>query len=262
MLDTELIKRELIGKTFVSHIYYFDEISSTNDFAKECKKEDNILVIAEYQSAGRGRFDRKWENEKYKNLTFTLKKRFGLGIENSIYINFFSAFFLYSAIKKFIEGNFPELDSNMLEVKWPNDILFYSKKICGILIESLSNGKEFFIGVGINVNQSDFKNLSGASSLSRFTNAEIERSPLLIEIMKEIDNNLHLLNYDNLNEIYVLWKSSTKMIGRHIDFDLKGISYKSIQIIDLPIDGTIELLMNGSNRRFTNSELSFISFVA
>ena len=144
MLDIDLINKEIIGKTFISRIYYFDELSSTNDFAKERKEEDNILVIAEYQSAGRGRFDRKWENEKGKNLIFTIKKQFRLNIQDSNYINFFYSFFLYSALKNFIEQNFPLLDTNKLEIKWPNDILFDSKKICGILIESKSNGKEIF----------------------------------------------------------------------------------------------------------------------
>ena len=68
-----------------------------------------------------------------------------------------------------------------------------------------------------------------------------------------------MLDPGNLRETYRLWKSSTKMIGKLIDIELNGIQLKYVKIIDLLDDGTIELLINGTIKRFTNSEISFSS---
>jgi BirA family biotin operon repressor/biotin-[acetyl-CoA-carboxylase] ligase len=155
MLDITFIKESLLNKTFVSWVYYFDELASTNDFAKKINGHDNVLIISEYQYSGKGRYGRNWKSEKGSNLTFTIKKKFGVSPEQNSYLNFYFTYFLYKALQRFLNENFPKLKTDSLEIKWPNDILFDSKKICGILIET-SKSNSLIVGVGLNVNQQSF----------------------------------------------------------------------------------------------------------
>ncbi|MGH2575257.1 MAG: biotin--[acetyl-CoA-carboxylase] ligase, partial [Ignavibacteria bacterium] len=152
LINPEILNSELINKTFIEKIYYFNEIDSTNEYAKKIKDEDNILIVSEYQTSGRGRFNRIWESEKGKNLTFTIKKKFNLENKYLQIVNFYFIYFLLDAVEKFIIDNLnlrPDL-----EIKWPNDILLSGKKLCGLLIES--NQKNFYVGIGLNVNQEKF----------------------------------------------------------------------------------------------------------
>ena len=218
MLDIDFIRDSLLGKTFISAIYHFDEIDSTNNYAKKLKDEDNVLVLAEYQSGGKGRFDRKWDSEKGMNLTFTIKKKFNINANQNSYINFYFSYFLYEAIWTFLEENAKNISTDLLKIKWPNDILFDSKKISGILIESVLNKNDYMIGIGLNVNQKKFNDKFIAASLINYTNDKVDLNALLIKIINVLDKNLHLLDEAKFDKIYELWKKSTDMIGKNAEF--------------------------------------------
>lgn len=255
MLDINFISENLIGKTFISKIYYFKEIDSTNNYAKKLNREDNVLVIAEYQSSGKGRFERKWESEPGMNLTFTIKKKFDINPQKNSFINFYFTYFLYSSLRKFLEKNYIIINTDSLEIKWPNDILLNSKKISGLLIESSLNKNEYIIGIGLNVNQKIFKEEFNSSSLINHTNTEIDLNNLLINIITEFDKNLHLLNEAKFSRIFKLWKSSTKMIGKTVYYSVDGGVSKTSKIIDLADDGSIKLLINNEEKSYYSGEV-------
>ncbi|MFH2003195.1 MAG: biotin--[acetyl-CoA-carboxylase] ligase, partial [Bacteroidota bacterium] len=75
MITIEEINRELSTKIFGKKIFTFEDIDSTNNFAKLLSNEEaqnGTLIITEHQTKGRGRFNRTWESERGKNLTFTV----------------------------------------------------------------------------------------------------------------------------------------------------------------------------------------------
>ena len=69
------------------------------------ENETDLLIISDFQTQGLGRMGRKWESEKGKNLTFTIKKRFSIKHENIQAVNFFFSYFLVAYIKDFILKN-------------------------------------------------------------------------------------------------------------------------------------------------------------
>ncbi len=153
-----------------------EETTSTQIDLANNFKAGNVLV-AEYQSAGRGRLDRKFEVPPRKGLTFSfcLDAQAELG-----WIPLITGLAVSNAINKY-------LNQNLTNVKWPNDLLIDGKKLAGILSEKNSFG--VVVGVGINIFQTrEELPIDNAVSLSMF--GEIDRTELLIEILNELGNML------------------------------------------------------------------------
>jgi BirA family biotin operon repressor/biotin-[acetyl-CoA-carboxylase] ligase len=138
---------------------------STNSYLKRlCVSEsvaDYTSVIAKNQTHGRGQMGTTWSSESSKNLTFSVYKDISnYKLEHPFYISIVTSLALLKTLHFF--------SVTKLSVKWPNDILSENKKICGILIENVVKQNRFYeslIGIGLNVNQTDFNNLPMASSL-------------------------------------------------------------------------------------------------
>ena len=134
---------------------FFDEIESTNEYAKKHDLPNNTLLITDKQTKGHGRFCRNWESSPGKDLTFSLIKKFTIGIDEVHLINFYTSYIIFDSLK----NSYPESHTKNLFLKWPNDILLNGKKISGILtdVKDLrSVVKKFIIGAGINVNCNEF----------------------------------------------------------------------------------------------------------
>ena len=140
-------------------------IHSTNDYLKSLTNdkllEDFTVVWADFQSEGKGQRGSSWLSKKGKNLTFSvfLDTSFLL-IEQQFYLNIITSLAVYNLLKKKMIEH--------VKIKWPNDILSDNKKICGILIENSFKSQAInhsVIGVGLNVNQTDFAQLHAVTSL-------------------------------------------------------------------------------------------------
>ena len=181
-----------------------DAIDSTNIYVKELIAKGDIknytAVISKYQTSGRGRNENIWQDEPSKNLNFTLYKEFnGFIIENKFLLNIISSISVFNLLKNYNLKN--------LSVKWPNDIMTGNKKISGILIENNIRGKSInysIVGIGINVNQLNFKNLPKATSL-RIETGETNSPELMAEELQQIlklNFELMLKNPDKLLNDY------------------------------------------------------------
>jgi len=164
-------------------IIKLNAIDSTSSYLKELyvKKmvEDYTVVIAKYQTRGRGQMGTVWDSEKGKNLMFSMFKDLSMhDVEFPFYI--------CMAISLSILKTLKELNVPDLYIKWPNDILSADKKICGILIENVIKNKlnSTIIGIGINVNQTDFSALHKASSLKNITGIQYDLDEILYNIIK------------------------------------------------------------------------------
>ena len=187
------------------NIVKLNAINSTNTFLKDLVKKSTTknwtVVVTENQTSGKGQLKNKWSSKKGKNLTFSVLCKFNkLNIENSFYLNCAISLAIYNVLKGFIPAK--------LSIKWPNDILSFQKKICGILIENtVSNGKVLYaiIGIGLNVNQEKFpKNLPNATSLKIITNQNFNKNELLKLLVEEIKTQVELI----VNEQFVELKKS------------------------------------------------------
>ena len=153
-----------------------EETSSTQiDLANNFKV--GKVLVAEYQSAGRGRLDRKFEVPPRKGLTFSfcIDKQENLG-----WIPLITGLAVSQAINKYI-------GKDLVKVKWPNDLLIEGKKLAGILSEKNENG--VVVGVGINIFQTQQElPIDNAVSLSMFY--EIDRNDLIVEILNQLGSAL------------------------------------------------------------------------
>tara|TARA_R110000850_G_scaffold203228_1_gene329444 strand:- start:52951 stop:53688 length:738 start_codon:yes stop_codon:yes gene_type:complete len=146
-------------------IHKISATTSTNNYVKDLLKNNNlsqdIAVWAKNQTKGKGQMGSQWYSKEGESLTFSVYKRFyDFKVGHQFYISIAASL----AIKKVLE----DYGIQNITVKWPNDIMSADKKICGILIENIlkeKNIKGSIIGIGLNVNESSFENLPGATSM-------------------------------------------------------------------------------------------------
>ncbi len=224
------LKTENIGK----RVYYFEELDSTQNFAQQIaadKKENGTIVIAEKQTSGRGRLDRKWTSPK-GGIWFSLIIHPKFDVSSSTLIPILSAVALSKSIKKILG-----IDT---EVKWPNDIILNGKKVAGILVDASvqANNIEYLIlGIGINFDIDTKKlekrlsktpNFYGVNSL-RGNNNKTPPKILLKEFLFQFEKNLSSLDKGEKAKIVKEWTKKAAGIGRKITINtssgkISGIS--------------------------------------
>ncbi|MFV5695518.1 biotin--[acetyl-CoA-carboxylase] ligase [Flavobacterium sp. LB3P122] len=174
-----------------------DAIDSTNEFLKRLSNKQELenftVVTAESQTKGKGQMGAVWASEASKNIIMSILVKDFLPNISQIY-NLNIAVSL--AVIKVLE--FYEIPN--LSIKWPNDIMSYNKKIGGILIENSikSDGTIIsIVGLGLNVNQTNFENLPKASSLAAVCNKQFDKEELLFSIKDKIESNIKLWKHQS-----------------------------------------------------------------
>lgn len=181
----ESILQRLQTKMLGHNILFFEETDSTNLRAQLAAMEgaaEGTLVVAEQQTAGRGRRGRAWESPALGNIYFTLLLKPDFAPEAASKLTLLMAYAVKCAVEQYVP----------CAIKWPNDIVVEGKKVCGILTELRLEGTAIHhvvIGVGINVGRQDFApELSDkATSLEEVCadkSIMISRSRLLADVLK------------------------------------------------------------------------------
>jgi BirA family biotin operon repressor/biotin-[acetyl-CoA-carboxylase] ligase len=209
------------------------------------------VIIAELQSAGRGRLTRPWYANPYENLTFTVVLQY-TAIPAVLSLRVGVAVFY--ALTQYI----PSLNGKV-QIKWPNDCLINAKKVAGILVES--DGQNVYIGIGINVNQTDFgadlnhKVSSIALALSRKIDS---RFALLETVLKELCIEL---SAGKSNWCTVLNEHLYKK-GEKIQFKIGGAdSTTTVEatLINVNTDGMLVVQYeSGAIKTFITGEILFV----
>jgi BirA family biotin operon repressor/biotin-[acetyl-CoA-carboxylase] ligase len=238
---------------------HFDELDSTNKYAKENNLPPDGIVITSYQKEGKGRFGRKWIAGYDEDLTFSLVKKFRISVDNIHLINFYTSYILSETLKKVLSKN----NDAHLTLKWPNDILLNRKKICGILLEISGLNEEeknFIIGIGLNVNKTEIpEDISHkATSLSIETRAKHEIENILIDFIRNFYANMHLI--DIRGELMSAWKLNSELIGKKVKFLIVADSHEEeAEVLDIAEDGALRVkLANGEVKNFYSGEITFV----
>lgn len=179
--------------------------ASTNTYLKELSGnttlEDYTTVTTKVQTNGRGQMGSQWTSEPSKNLICSVfKDTSKLDLKHHFYISIVTSLALIKALEK--------LQIPKLHIKWPNDILSQNKKVCGILIENVikMNALEAsIIGIGLNVNQLEFKLLPNAASLKILTGRVFNLEEVLqyvLEFLKYYFSYLRKGEFDFLKKEY------------------------------------------------------------
>ncbi len=185
-------------------IIKLNAIDSTNqylhDLVGQISLEDFAVVTARYQTKGRGQRTTTWQSEKDKNLIISiLKKEIDLKPQYQFLLNIVVSLAVFKTLQGF---KIPELS-----IKWPNDILSHDKKIGGVLIELILKKNTIdkaIIGIGLNINQTTFKDLPSASSLQNITGIHYDLDELLHKLL---DNFKYYFSIKNTAELWTTYEN-------------------------------------------------------
>ena len=189
ILTPDMMRQRLKGTLFGKHIHHFFKIDSTNRVALELAhagEPEGTVVIAEEQTAGRGRAGRTWHSERAAGIYMTILLRPPLSPVQAPLLTMLAGLSAHAAIRA-------ELNLSV-DLKWPNDLVLNGKKLGGILTEmhaEPSAVKFVIVGIGINVNQEKFPGeLSTiATSLRIESGRRVSRLELLSRLLREFEND-------------------------------------------------------------------------
>ena len=243
---------------FNFNIIKLDAISSTNDWLKEKYDKnsclDGDLIWVNEQTMGRGQKSNRWLSEAGKNLTFSFFKVLkSLKVNDQFIINCLVSTAIINALKKIHVPN--------LSLKWPNDILSDDKKICGILIENYIKGDAIvgsIIGVGLNINQTDFNNIKSASSLLNQTGKEFDLEFVLNLLLNSFMESFKFCKSESKEYLIRKYEKLLFAKNRLSKFEFNNQTFNAT-IIGIDLDG--KLVLQNEKKEilvFSNSAIKMI----
>ncbi|WP_460218300.1 biotin--[acetyl-CoA-carboxylase] ligase [Psychroserpens sp. MEBiC05023] len=208
------------------HIIKLNAIDSTNTFLRQLSNEESLedytIVMADKQTKGRGQMGTTWNSEPGKNLMVSvfLDVSF-LDIEDSFYISMATSLAISEALKAFQIRN--------VKVKWPNDILADQKKISGVLIENVIKHNALqatIIGFGLNVNQTQLKQLPSATSMQVLSGQYFHLNEVLDAIINSLKRYVTLLKSGQFQQIKQFYEATLFRNNKPSTFeDAEGVLF-------------------------------------
>ena len=245
---SESLQRHLrtrwVGKT----IYPFEQIDSTNSQALHITEEGTshgTVVIANQQTAGKGRLGRGWHSPAHTNLYCSII------LTQKPVQSFISWIPLASGVA--VAEALEELSGLPMSVKWPNDILAGTKKLGGILCEMTTKGPSGWgtiVGIGINVNcakpQFPPDLTETATSLAIEATRQFDRGIVLTTLLDKLESYFDYVFSSDLHALKSSYHSRSSTLGRHIRANL--VNGEQIEGIALDIGSEGELHVAPSNK--------------
>jgi BirA family transcriptional regulator, biotin operon repressor / biotin---[acetyl-CoA-carboxylase] ligase len=245
-----------ISQSFIgAQIFRFDQLESTNDtlrdLAEKKTAQHGAIVTAKFQTKGRGQIANIWESDDDKNLLLSLyvTPQKILATEQ-VYLNLFACL----AVFDFVNKEFPE----RTKIKWPNDIYVDDKKVAGILIENNIQGdsvKSSIIGLGININQSNFL-VPNALSFYQISAHEYNLVELLYKLVECFNFRLEELSLQLQNKLMGDYLNVMYRKGFKANYRANGLLFEG-EIIGIDNVGRLKLLVDGEIKLFSFKEISY-----
>ena len=212
-----------------------DTVDSTNDYLKAKSQssfcDDFTTVVARDQTRGKGQHGHAWKSNPNQNLTFSILKLI-------VDMPLIDQFKINMAVGLGIIDGLSMSQSSKFYLKWPNDIIVDDLKLGGVLIENIVQGqtwKKSIIGIGLNVNQTDFKYLPKATSLALIGGKYLSLDELLFqmtECIKSKLSNIEHQSFDHLKMEYLkilyrcnVWSRFQFADGAFFEGKIKGITH-------------------------------------
>jgi BirA family biotin operon repressor/biotin-[acetyl-CoA-carboxylase] ligase len=256
-LDADFIKSNLGTDRIGREIIVYKSTSSTNDIAAEHakggRKNDGLVVFAEYQTAGRGRRGNVWQSGAGKSILCSILLH-EPGIKPDT---------LVLACAVAIAESIGRCGRTAAKIKWPNDILLDDKKVAGILVEGISVKRQnfFIIGVGINCHQKkeDFPDELGqtATSIDIQSGTVCDRNRIAKRLLVNLDRYF-AVELKNPDKIVEKWCSRSILLGRRITVEHNGREFTGNCIGIEPAEGLIIQLERGGVRIFDAASTTIV----
>jgi BirA family biotin operon repressor/biotin-[acetyl-CoA-carboxylase] ligase len=200
---------------------------------------DRTVVVAEHQTAGRGRGGRRWQDEPGANLLVSILVRPRLAVAGLPLLSYVAAIATAEALAT-VTRLTPRL-------KWPNDVLVEGRKIAGILLESRTELEPVVVtGIGANLNQRQFppELALRATSARLETGHPVDREAVLAALLAAFDGWRSRLEAEGFGPVRTRWLALSDTIGRRVRVDGQaGLA------VDLDAGGALVLETSGGPRR-------------
>lgn len=206
----------------ITRVHFHEAIGSTNAEALDLARAGaphGTLVIADRQTAGRGRMGRRWESPPGVGLWFSLVLRPDLPLASGFLLTVAGALAVVEATGR--------LTGRVATVRWPNDVMIGEQKLAGILAEARGGSKRLeavVLGIGINVNQAetDFpEELAGhATSLAMACGHTFDRALVLAGIVESFEYLYDQVFREGGSQVLAEWRRSTPLIGHRVSLTL------------------------------------------
>ncbi|MCX8175777.1 MAG: biotin--[acetyl-CoA-carboxylase] ligase [Candidatus Bathyarchaeota archaeon] len=234
-LPTE-IKSEIRTKTIGKKVFYFEEVESTQDVAKNLVNaglEEGTVVIAERQTRGRGRIGREWFSPK-GGLWLSIILKPNIPTSKVQRLSLLAGVAVAKTLRKLYK-----LDARL---KWPNDVLVEGKKICGILVEASGDVDKVsyvIIGIGVNVNvrftgRREIANI--ATSILELLGKEVSIVKLTVKLLEEFEKLYLKFKQEEFSKIIDEWKNLSQTLGRKVKVESYKESFTG-EALDVDDDG-------------------------
>ena len=245
------LNTEYIGK----NLYIYKEVSSTNTVAKFLSMngvEDGSVVISEKQTKAKGRSGKSWESPL---------GGVWLSIITNPHVNYSKLPLITLATGVAVAKTLEKIGIENAEIKWPNDIMINSRKVCGILTEAVTKFntiENVIIGVGIDanldVNQFPEELQDGTTTLKEELGRQGDENLLIKLFLEEFEEIIKLFDHEGYEEILKEWRKRSYTIGKivevrepfntYYDAYVVGIDKEGALVVE-KIDGTLEKVISG-----------------
>jgi len=229
ILAPSLVRAELPNTEIGHKVIHYFRIDSTNSAALELGAQaapHGTVVIAEEQTAGRGRLGRKWYSEKSSGIYASIVLRPPLAPATAPVPTLMAGVAAQNAVRAAtgLSG----------DIRWPNDLLINGKKVCGILTEMRAEVDRLHmvvLGIGINVNQSSMPDelREIATSLALEGGRHYSRLHVLAELLRDIERYYHMLLNEGSAAIVREWSAaSTYAEGKRVRVKASRDDYSAV----------------------------------
>ncbi|MBU5444003.1 MULTISPECIES: biotin--[acetyl-CoA-carboxylase] ligase [unclassified Paenibacillus] len=217
-LDPDALLARMNTKTMGRSIQLVETAASTQTLAQQLAAQgapEGALVIAEEQTAGRGRMGRSWHSPSGKGIWMSLVLRPRISLQFTPQLTLLAAVAICRSLQKFIPAK--------VGIKWPNDLLVNGRKICGILLESSAEDERIRhviagIGISVNLTEADYPEelRAKATSLRIEAGRKIDRAEIILDIMREFETLYELYHEQGFAPIRTLWELNSVTLNRPI----------------------------------------------
>ena len=216
-IDAKVLQSRLAARRIGSLLHYRETVDSTNLVALRLAQEgaaEGTVVLADCQTAGRGRLNRGWQSPPGCNLYLSVILRPAIAPPDASRITLVAGVAVAEAIAS--------VCATGVGIKWPNDILIRDRKVCGILTEMRTAGGEgtVIVGIGLNVNirKVDFDpgHCDTATSLREETGRNHSREDMFVLLCERLEQWYEIFLHEGFAPVREEWLARSEMAGKHV----------------------------------------------
>ncbi|MCX5821504.1 MAG: biotin--[acetyl-CoA-carboxylase] ligase [Deltaproteobacteria bacterium] len=215
--DAKALQSRLAGRRIGSLLHYRETVDSTNRVALRLAREgaaEGTVILADRQTAGRGRLNRVWQSPPGCNLYLSVILRPAVAPPDASPITLLAGVAVAEAIESVCSAG--------VGIKWPNDVQIRGRKVCGILTEMRTAGGEgaVIVGIGLNMNirKGDFDpgHCDTATSLREETGRDHSREDMVVLLCERLDLWYEIFLHAGFAPVREGWLVRSEMAGKHV----------------------------------------------